>query len=270
MEPLGKEELRRRYQAARDRKDLGEVLEFVIRDIYELVLRPGDAAVDGGACRGLHTFPIADRVGKTGRVYAFEPIPDIASGLRKHIAERSSAGQITLFENALADEAGPSSFVWVPEDPAYSGLKERYYPKDFERKSIRVTRVRLDDVVKPSPRIAFIKLDLEGGEYHALRGAVEVLKKHKPVVVFEFGRKGMAEKYGYSREDFFALLKSVGYTTFDLFGHPFSESLWDDVEVWLPWYQIGLPVEMAQSGGEPMRSLPKILARHIPELGRSS
>jgi FkbM family methyltransferase len=266
MQPLSKDQLRQLYQAPRAKENLGDVMELIIRDIYELVLRPGDGAIDGGACRGLHTFPIAELVGSSGRVYSFEPIPDIAQWLRERIAERSSAAQITLFENALADSNGPASFVWVPEDPAYSGLKERYYPQDFERRSITVNRVRLDDTIASTPRIAFIKLDLEGGEYHALRGAAKILHEHRPVVVFEFGRKGMAEKYDYSREDFFELLKEVGYESFDLFGHPFDERLWDDVEVWLPWYQIGVPKEVAQSGGEPLSSLPSILARHLPEL----
>ena len=55
--------------------------ELIIRRVYEAILSPGDTAVDGGACAGIHTIPMAKRVGPTGRVHAVEALPRYARRL---------------------------------------------------------------------------------------------------------------------------------------------------------------------------------------------
>ena len=67
-------------------------------------------------------------------------------------------------------------------------MRERAY--DFANPKIRilaVNTVRLDDVIPPDEKIELIKLDLKSGEYHALLGAKDILKKRRPVLLFEAG-----------------------------------------------------------------------------------
>jgi hypothetical protein len=80
-------------------------------------------------------------------------------------------------------------------------------------------------------------MDLEGGEYHALQGAASLLKDHRPLVVFENGRESAARLYGYTRDDWFALLERVDLVVFDLFGRTFVPEHWRLPNV--PWYFIG-------------------------------
>src|SRR5215472_12549003 len=67
----------------------------IVRDRYEVdeiryvrsVLKPGDTAVDVGAHIGFFALQMADMVGATGKVYAFEPVDTNADLLERSILE---------------------------------------------------------------------------------------------------------------------------------------------------------------------------------------
>ena len=212
--------------------------ELIIRRVYEAILSPGDTAVDGGACAGIHTIPMARRVGATGRVHAVEALPNHADGLAKRLAAKSLQ-QVTLHRVALSNEAGITEFVCVKTHPSRSGLRKldlSHLPDPSETETLQVKRVRLDDIL-PSGTTSwkFCKLDLEGGEFHALMGAASSIEKHKPYIVFENGREKAAGPYGYTRDEWFALFDRLGYAVFDLFGRPFTPASWRGGKH-IPWY----------------------------------
>ena len=60
---------------------------------------------------------------------------------------------------------------------------------------LRVRTERLDDVLPGDYVPTLIKIDVEGAEGAAFRGALETLRRHKPIVVFEHGLGG-ADRYG--------------------------------------------------------------------------
>jgi hypothetical protein len=66
---------------------------------------------------------------------------------------------------------------------------------------------RLDNMLLQRPRLDLIKLDIEGAELSALRGAKEIISRWKPLVVFEFG----PEDLGLDRRALFDLLTGSGY-----------------------------------------------------------
>ncbi len=55
-----------------------------------------------------------------------------------------------------------------------------------------------------------LKLDIEGGELHALHGALAMLKESQPEVLMEINDQLIAAA-GITRRELFALMKSVGY-----------------------------------------------------------
>jgi FkbM family methyltransferase len=245
--------------------------ELIIRRVYEAVLSPGDTAVDGGACGGIHTFPMAKRVGATGRVHAVEAHPTHAHELAKKVAAKALK-QITIHAVALSNEPGIGEFVCVKTHPSRSGLRKldlSHLPVPTETETIQVTRMRLDDIL-PSNTVSwrFCKLDLEGGEYHALMGGSSAIERHKPFIVFENGRDIAAVPYGYTRDDWFALFDHLGYAVFDLFGRPFTPSSWRGGRH-IPWYCMAvgrnsLHVDFIRN------TFPGLLKRVIDEYGEPS
>jgi FkbM family methyltransferase len=141
-------------------------------------LRPGDNFVDGGANVGAYTLLAASLVKPTGRVDAFEPAPLEARRLRENVALNRLEG-VQVHEAALGEAPGHARFTL----DRMSG--NRLWPADDERPETTVVRVTsIDDEL--SGTYAMAKLDLEGAEPLALRGAEQNLAVgNPPVLVLE-------------------------------------------------------------------------------------
>jgi len=171
--------------------------------VMQWVLRPDSVCVDVGCNRGLVLEQMI-RMSPNGRFLAFEPLPE----LYEQIKEQFSCPQVSIYPFALSDTTGTCSFNYVLSNPSYSGLKKRHYDHPNEKDcQIQVQTQTLDKILASEPidTIDFIKIDVEGAEYLVLKGAIECLKRNKPVVVFEHG-KGAADCYGIRPEDVYDLL----------------------------------------------------------------
>ena len=237
-------ELRAYYDTIRAAND-GRWIDFepIIQSIYERLLAPGDTAIDGGASAGRHTFPMALKIAPNGTVFAFEPLRKFAWRLRAKTFVRHPQFRrvIRIQEVALSDWSGSAEFL-VAEDPAYSGLRPRIYPRvDMRVRKRRVRVDTLDNLIQPSSPVRFLKLDLEGGEFDAMRGGVRLIETHRPVIAFEYDRWHTPQFYGFQHADLLEFLERLGYRILDILGIPFDDrSLWDAAEV---WYYLALPRE---------------------------
>ncbi len=230
------------YRAGADEaRGVGEFFEAIIHAVYRAILEPGNFALDGGANRGLHTFPIADCIGPRGRVIAVEAIPGLAADLSAW-ASAEERFNISVVSKALGACEGETPFVYVRGDDAYSGRFQRIgIPEGLlgtiEHLTLPMTTI--DAVIRDAGRndLRFIKLDLEGGEFHALQGAMDTMRGSAPLIIFENGRGASAAKYDYGMQEWFDLFERAEYKTFDLFGRRFGPEQWDAAHV--PWYFIG-------------------------------
>ena len=161
--------------------------------------------IDVGAHEGSilqHMVAISPR----GRHYAFEPLPHLSQRLNERFP------QVIVHQAAVSDKSGESEFLFVENDPAYSGLHRRIYDRpDPKITPIRVRVVTLDEIVPPNESVAFIKLDIEGGEFHAIQGGIETIRRSKPVIVFESGKHSTG-LYGVKPDDVYLLItETLGY-----------------------------------------------------------
>jgi FkbM family methyltransferase len=173
-------------------------------------LRPGSVFVDIGANFGMHTLVAASLVGPAGKVLSFEPLPRNAALLRRHIRLNRFREIVQVFEEAVSDSPEPFTF-FSTDDADPLGLTASIAPGEAAGK-LRVANVRLDDVL---PRLAsqvdVIKIDVEGAEHAVLRGAVEILRRQRPVLIIEV--------HGYVLPDFSSSVRlleqcllSLGYS----------------------------------------------------------
>ena len=215
------------------------IFEEIIAQCYTATVEPGHLVVDAGANHGLHSWPLAELVGPEGLVLAVEPIPALASALRQGAAERGLE-QLRVVQAALAAQKGQAAFHWVTNADGYSGLQPRAYPLPPATQMLTVPTTTLDALLQPQSRPwRFAKLDLEGGEFHALQGATLSLARHRPLLAFEKGRDPAAQGYGYTQEEWFGFFAAQGYTLHDLFGRPFTPAEWWPEGV--PWYCLATP-----------------------------
>lgn len=133
--------------------------------------------------------------------FAFEPIPSFYTKL-----EEKYGSKYKIYPYALSNEEGSSSFQFVKNAPAYSGLKQRDYKvKNPEIEKIQVQLKKLDDIIPTDTKIDLIKIDVEGAEFNVLKGAEATIKKSKPLIIFECGL-GASEFYGTSPEELYTYI----------------------------------------------------------------
>ena len=135
---------------------------------------------------GCHKGEILENILKyspKGTHFGFEPIPMLFKQLKKKYNNKA-----TILADALSDKEGSSTFQFVKNAPAYSGIKKRKYDLvNPEIQEINVSLNTLDKVIPEGLKIDFIKIDVEGGEFDVLKGGKELLIKNKPTIVFECG-----------------------------------------------------------------------------------
>lgn len=178
----------------------------------------GGVVVDGGANVGLFALTAAAAVGPRGRVIAIEAAPATARILRRN-AEINAGLRIDVEEVALADREGEISFTAFE---AGSGLSS-FAPADGGE-VITVRTTTLDRLVAGSGRVDVVKLDLEGAELLALRGAGRVLAEHAPALILELEPEHLARQ-GATVADVEALLSAAGYAPYDLALEPLATPL---------------------------------------------
>ena len=150
------------------------------------VVGPDSVTVDAGANHGLILRELA-KAAPRGRHYAFEPIPELAGRLAR------VPGAI-VHGVALADYTGEATFHYLPHRDAESSLYVRPdRTADQQVIELTVPVARLDDVLPDTEPVDFIKIDVEGAQAALLRGAGEVLKRSRPVIVMECHVDELAE-----------------------------------------------------------------------------
>jgi FkbM family methyltransferase len=168
---------------------------------------PGSNCIDVGCHKG-EILDLLIRNAPQGTHWGFEPIPVLYQNL---LTKYSKLDNCRISNIALSDTKGTSSFNYVVTNPAYSGLVKRQYDRADEKdQTITVNTDKLDDVLPADYKVDLIKIDVEGGEMLVLKGAVQTLKKYRPLIIFEHGL-GASDCYGTKPSDLYNLLTECGY-----------------------------------------------------------
>jgi len=136
-------------------------------------VRPGSVTADVGANVGYMAVHMGEVAGPDGTVLAFEPEPRNFAVLAEN-ARHARWRNVIPFAAAVGERGGAIDLYLSPRD----GGDHRTVATDGERRHIRVPVVSLDELAaqRRTP-IHFVKMDIQGAEGAALRGAREVLAR---------------------------------------------------------------------------------------------
>lgn len=161
-----------------------EPTEFLL---LSKILRPGMVFIDAGANIGLYSLFAAQVVGHEGRVVAIEPSNREFQRLTDNCSINGEL-RIEAVKVALSETTGTAELqVATDEHAGHNTLGSFSYPMTKLKEKERVELDTLDNVVTRHALhwVDVIKMDIEGGELLALRGATSVLERYRPVLFLE-------------------------------------------------------------------------------------
>jgi FkbM family methyltransferase len=178
-------------------------------ELYSLI-KEGDVVMDIGTNIGETLLNFAKLTGSKGYVYGFEPDEQNYKNAIKNVS-LNNFKNVHVFKYGLSDKKETVKLYVV--DPNNRGMNRILQQANDETESYTVIEtVTLDGLVKENKidRVDVMKLDIEGYEMHALRGASELLKKMKPLLFVEVGYAKLL-KNNSSPNELMKFLEDLGY-----------------------------------------------------------
>ena len=160
--------------------------EPLIQDVFAEHVRHGGVVWDVGANIGFYSL-IASRLVDDGEVVAFEPLPANQEAIRRNLALNEIAN-VRLVPIALSDAEGEAELE-IHASPTWAKLDtsgDTAFKRDGEvservRVEVSTLDAQLDGYAPPD----LVKMDIEGAEVAALRGASRLLGEHRPTLICE-------------------------------------------------------------------------------------
>lgn len=165
-------------------KLIKEKAQFYELDLLEKIqeyLVPGDLVIDAGANIGNHSVYFAKVCGC--KVFAFEPINANFVKLKKNIYINRITDLVECFNLALGANEGRGNFI-LPSSSNLGSYRVIDVRSDHNG-NIPVSSLDLVDLNLKNQKIKLIKLDIEGMEYDAIKGALQIIDNHKPLLSIE-------------------------------------------------------------------------------------
>lgn len=176
-------------------------------------LKPGDTFIDIGANGGIFSLYASQKVGDTGRVYAFEPDERMLALMNENI-KLNNLQNITVVRAAVGDKNGKVSFA-ISDDAALNSLRETDHPLQSIIRWEEVDIMTLDSIIESYEleSINLIKIDVEGAEKMVFEGATKFLSNPagKTVAILFESADRNALKFDYSTKDWLQHLISQGH-----------------------------------------------------------
>lgn len=143
----------------------------------------GKAIIDGGAYIG-DTIHLFRRLFSQSQIYSFEPVKKTFETLSKIYQQDAAVGTVTPINKGLGSKSGTLSINRYPQSNDALASMVVDYKKEHEL--VEVTTI--DEEVKArNLEVGLIKLNVEGFETEAIKGALQTIREQKPLLVISVG-----------------------------------------------------------------------------------
>lgn len=164
--------------------------------------RPQTAFLDVGAHIGSVSAAV-ERHDPSITILAVEAMPEKVANLRRKFP------RFVVHECAAGDHAGEVTFFINTTQSGYSSLGSPGTAAAGAIVPIKVAMKTLDELVS-ADAVDVIKIDIEGAELGALRGAVQLIARCRPTIMFE-SAPGDVNGLGYTKEALWQFFNNIGY-----------------------------------------------------------
>jgi FkbM family methyltransferase len=200
------------------------------RQLLKSVLFAGAVVVDAGANIGVYSQFLSRCVGPTGVVHSFEPSSENFKRLQ------SAARKLTnvRLSDAAVGECSRRAKLYLSDKLNVD--HRTYTTEEASRRTEPIDIIALDDYFKPGQRVDLIKMDIQGYELHALRGADRVLTDNPAAkLLLEFWPYGLNQA-GAHWIDLIATLESKNMGVYQVTKHGLAPLRLESVSESPDWY----------------------------------
>jgi FkbM family methyltransferase len=169
-------------------------------------LGQGDVFVDVGANIGYFSFLASKKVGRSGKVFSFEPSIREFKRL-KHGKSLNHAENLDLYNIALSDTEG---FVELSVSEYHTGTNQLVANSSKTSLVETIPCARLENIIPHKP-IGLLKVDVEGAEMKILRGCAGLLEKKLIKQLVVEITPSYLERFGDTKEELYAFLANYEY-----------------------------------------------------------
>lgn len=180
--------------------------EDVVNCAKEYIV-PGSAVLDIGTNFGQMSILFSKMVGNDGSIYSFEADNFIFEILKKNISENNCTNIIPIF-GAVHDM--PDSILHFPEQDFKRFGTYGSYGIDYVNKTGREVKTVTIDSLKINKKISFMKVDIQGGDLYALKGAKDTIQNHKMPILFEYEYQ-FQDELMLNFQDYVDFVQEIGY-----------------------------------------------------------
>jgi FkbM family methyltransferase len=182
-------------------------------ELFARIIQRGQTVLEVGGHIGYVALYLGSLVGPAGQVWVFEPGPNNLPYTRRNLGGQR---HIHLVEKGAGSDAGRAAFFVEDLTGQNNSFVRDFDQLELNRRqagvgvSVRQIEVEVTTLdlfsAERSLEPAFIKIDVEGFEFQVLRGAAQVLQRHKPALMVEIQADHVAIA---------EFARSLGYTVID-------------------------------------------------------
>jgi FkbM family methyltransferase len=161
----------------------GVMAEFILQQYScitekdSIKVEEGDYVIDAGGCYGDTALYFAAKTGEMGRIFSFEFLPESLKVFEQNLSFNPTlSGRIHIIKKPLWSNLDKDLYI-LANGPGTKVVEKSNNPTAKQIKTTSIDSFMLHNNI---PQIDFIKMDIEGSELEALKGAEQTINKHKP------------------------------------------------------------------------------------------
>jgi FkbM family methyltransferase len=185
----------------------GAIFEPEIVDVARRYIKKDSIVLDVGANLGQMSMLFAELTGAEGQVLSFEADDYIFRILQKNI-DVNNHHNIRAYLAAVYDKDGKEMFFPVQDLKRFTSYGS--YGLDPNAKEGRTIKTLTIDSLNIQDPISFMKIDIQGSDLFALKGAIQTIKKHQMPIIFEFEQQ-FQKDFNTSFQDYIDFIRSISY-----------------------------------------------------------